>query len=115
MRLVFADPVFGSLNGALVGMNSTIQASTNTDDKIVIGGVLLNLSNVLNGTSRVGFTNSVGESVGWANTYASFQKVYNNNNTDETTEETNLAKLSGGSVSFKLADCYSIKTCLVLK
>ena len=75
MRLVFADPVFGSLNGALVGMNS-----------------------------------SVGESVGWANTYASFQKVYNNNNTDETTEETNLAKLSGGSVSFKLADCYSIKT-----
>ncbi|WP_180070419.1 hypothetical protein [Acinetobacter sp. YH16038] len=110
MRLVFADPVFGSLNGALVGMNSTIQASTNTDDKIVIGGALLNLSNVLNGTSRVGFTNSAGESVGWANTYASFQKVYNNNNTDETTEETNLAKLSGGSVSFKLADCYSIKT-----
>ena len=110
MRLVFADPVFGSLNGALVGMNSSIQTSTNTADKIVIGGALLNLSNILNGTSRVGFTNSAGESVGWANTYASFQRVYNNNNTDATADETNLAKLSGGSVSFKLADCYSIKT-----
>ena len=83
------------------------------DDSIVIGGALLNLSNVLDTAAgqngRVTFLNSVGDGVQWANTYASFQKIYNNNNEDETPDDIDLAKRSGGSVEFKLADCYRVK------
>ncbi len=54
----------------------------------MIGGALLNLSNVLDTNvgqnGRVTFLNSAGDGVQWANTYASFQKVYNNNNEGET-------------------------------
>ena len=113
MRLILANEKFGNLNGALVGLDSRIQSSTDPKDSIVIGGALLNLSNVLNSnvgqTGRVTFLNSVGEEVQWANTYASFQKVYNNNNKDLTPADTQLAKLNGGSVEFKLADCYQVK------
>lgn len=113
MRLIFANPVFDKLNGALVGMNSRIQASTNTSDAIVIGGALLNLSNVINTNvgekGRVTFADSVGDSVGWANTYASFQQIYNSTNDDETAQDIELAKYSGGQVSFTLADCYRVQ------
>ncbi|WP_216934859.1 MULTISPECIES: hypothetical protein [unclassified Acinetobacter] len=113
MRLILANEKFGTLNGALVGVDSRIQSSPDSKDSIVIGGALLNLSNVLNSsagqTGRVTFLNSVGDTVQWANTYASFQKVYNSNNEDETPADIQLAKLNGGSVEFKLADCYRIK------
>ena len=107
MRLILANVTLGDLNGALVGVDSCIQSSPNSNDSIVIGGALLNLSNVLDTAAgqngRVTFLNSVGDGVQWANTYASFQKIYNNNNED------GLAKRSGGSVEFKLADCYRVK------
>lgn len=113
MRLIFADPVFASLNGALIGLNSSIQGSSNSADLIVVGGALLNLNHVLSTpvgqTGRVSFANSAGENVGWANTYASFQKIYNNNNTDESPADIEVAKYSGGEVSFRLAECYQVK------
>src|SRR5690606_683457 len=113
MRLIFADPVFASLNGALIGLNSSIQGSSNSADLIVVGGALLNLNHVLSTpvgqAGRVSFANSAGENVGWANTYASFQKIYNNNNTDESPAEIEVAKYSGGEVSFRLAECYQVK------
>ena len=113
MRLILANVKLGDLNGALVGVDSRIQSSPNSNDSIVIGGALLNLSNVLDTAAgqngRVTFLNSVGDGVQWANTYASFQKIYNNNNEDETPDDIDLAKRSGGSVEFKLADCYRVK------
>lgn len=113
MRLILANVKLGDLNGALVGVDSRIQSSPNSNDSIVIGGALLNLSNVLDTAAgqngRVTFLNSVGDGVQWANTYASFQKIYNNNNEDETPDDIGLAKRSGGSVEFKLADCYRVK------
>ncbi|WP_337992323.1 hypothetical protein [Acinetobacter lwoffii] len=33
----------------------------------------------------------------------------NNNNEGETPADISLAKLNGGSVEFKLADCYQVK------
>lgn len=72
------------------------------------------LQNLLNasagGTGRISFTDSAGESVKWANSYASFQKVYNANNSDETADDTALAKLSGGTLEMSLASCYAVKT-----
>ena len=114
MRLMFANPVFDKLNGVLVGVDSRIQTSSNSNDTIIVGGALMNLSNVLDTASgqqgRVTFLNSAGNPIQWANIYASFQQVYNATNTDETPEDIALAKLSSGSVSFKLADCYTVKT-----
>lgn len=113
MRLILANEKLGDLNGALVGVDSRIATSANSNDTIVIGGALLNLSNVLDTAvgqnGRVSFLNSVGDGVQWANTYASFQKIYNNNNEDETSDDISLAKRGGGSVEFKLADCYRVK------
>ena len=113
MRLILANEKFGNINGALVGVDSRIQSSPDSRDTIVIGGALLNLSNVLDTNvgqnGRVTFLNSAGDGVQWANTYASFQKVYNNNNEGETPADISLAKLNGGSVEFKLADCYQVK------
>ncbi|WP_180076568.1 hypothetical protein [Acinetobacter sp. YH12106] len=113
MRLILANEKFGNINGALVGVDSRIQSSPDSRDSIVIGGALLNLSNVLDTNvgqnGRVTFLNSAGDGVQWANTYASFQKVYNSNNEGETPADINLAKLNGGSVEFKLADCYQVK------
>ncbi|MEG2430355.1 MAG: hypothetical protein RSB25_01705, partial [Acinetobacter sp.] len=113
MRLILANEKFGNINGALVGVDSRIQSSPDSRDSIVIGGALLNLSNVLDTNvgqnGRVTFLNSAGDGVQWANTYASFQKVYNNNNEGETPADISLAKLNGGSVEFKLADCYQVK------
>nr|WP_278357392.1 hypothetical protein [Acinetobacter lwoffii] len=113
MRLILANEKFGNINGALVGVDSRIQSSPDSKDSIVIGGALLNLSNVLDSNvgqnGRVTFLNSAGDGVQWANTYASFQKIYNSNNEDETPADISLAKLNGGSVEFKLADCYRVK------
>ena len=113
MRMIFAHPVFNQVNGALVGVDSNIKTSQGATDTIVVGGALLNLSNVLASNvgqkGRVSFLNSAAEGVQWANTHASFQAVYNASNSDETVTDIELAKLSGGSVEFSLADCYTVK------
>ncbi|WP_336931275.1 hypothetical protein [Acinetobacter tandoii] len=112
IRMILGDEALKSVNGALIGVNSTIQISA-TGEKIVVGGALVHLQNLLNAstgsTGRITFTDSAGGVVKWANSYASFQKVYNANNTDETTDDTALAKLSGGTLEMSLAPCYSIK------
>ena len=112
IRMILGDEALKSVNGALIGVNSTIQISA-TGEKIVVGGALVHLQNLLNAstgsTGRITFTDSAGGVVKWANSYASFQKVYNANNTDETTDDTALAKLSGGTLEMSLAPCYSVK------
>ena len=112
LRLILGDEALKTINGALVGVNSSIQTSA-AGESIVVGGALLHVQNLLNAsvgsTGRISFTDSAGESVKWANSYASFQKVYNANNTDETAEDTALAKLSGGTLEMNLASCYTVK------
>lgn len=112
IRMILGDEALKSVNGALVGVNSTIQTSA-IGESIVVGGALVHLQNLLNAstgsTGRITFTDSAGDAVKWANSYASFQKVYNANNTDETSDDTALAKLSGGTLEMSLAPCYSVK------
>ncbi|HEX5382724.1 MAG TPA: hypothetical protein VFW61_10920, partial [Acinetobacter sp.] len=112
IRMILGDEALKSVNGALVGVNSTIQTSA-VGESIVVGGALVHLQNLLNAstgsTGRITFTDSAGDAVKWANSYASFQKVYNANNTDETSDDTALAKLSGGTLEMSLAPCYSVK------
>ena len=111
LRMVLANAKLGNINGALVGMNSNIKTSS-SGDNIVIGGALLNVSNLLNlttGTTEVTFKDSAVDTVKWASTLASFQKVYNTNNQTHTTDDIQLAKLSGDTLTFSLATCYTVK------
>lgn len=115
LRMILANNALGKINGGLVGMNSTIKTSANSaSNNVVVGGALLNLANLLDpalnsSKATTKFTDSNGESVKWGNSLASFQTVYNNSNpTGLSSEDIALAKLSGGTVDFALADCYNI-------
>ena len=116
IRMILADKVFQSLDGALIGMNSSIQTSPNSGDSIVIGGALLNLNRLLAMRSGgkpaaddVPFKDSADSDVKWANSFASFQSIYSAiDSADE--EAKKWAKFTGGSIQFNLAPCYEVKT-----
>ena len=116
IRMILADKVFQSLDGALIGMNSSIQTSPNSGDSIVIGGALLNLNRLLAMRSGgkpapddVPFKDSADSDVKWANSFASFQSIYSAvDSADEDAKK--WAKFTGGSIQFNLAPCYEVKT-----
>lgn len=118
MRMILAGAAFSKIDGALVGMNSTIKTSTEASaESIVVGGALLRLTNLLDpsiptGTkpTAVSFTNSDNSAVKWGNSLASFQGIYNINNPSLVTENDKaLAKLNGGTLELSLAPCYTVK------
>lgn len=115
IRLILGNQKFGNLNGALVGMNSTIKTSTDNTDAIVIGGALVKLQNLLKAdentalsSTSVSITDSSGATVKWANSFASFNKVFSGQNPNDT-QSKELAKLSGGELDLQLASCYRVK------
>ncbi|MFC6168937.1 putative pilus system protein FilF [Acinetobacter terrestris] len=116
VRMILADKVFQSLDGALIGMNSSIQTSPNSNESIVIGGALLDLNRLLamrsGGTPAIDdvpFKDSADNAVKWANSFASFQSIYSAvDSTDQDAKQ--WSKYSGGSIQFNLAPCYEVKT-----
>ncbi|MFV5312818.1 hypothetical protein VXN68_11485 [Acinetobacter schindleri] len=120
IRMVFANEELGDLNGALIGMNSTIKTSTDgSSESIVVGGALVNLTDLFNvrvtgdGTNTpkpaISLTDSEGNTVKWANSFASFSQVYGKQNpSDESVKR--LSKLAGGTVGLTAAECYKVKT-----
>ena len=115
MRMVLAGDVFKKINGALIGMNTTIKTSIeSTASDVVIGGAVLNLSELLkvdSGQASISFKQSDGNTgVRWGSSLASFQGIYNTNNKDVVTPaDTALAQLNGGNLELKLASCYGVK------
>lgn len=113
IRMILADKAFGTINGALIGMNTTIKTSTNSSQSIVVGGALVKVGSLLNLSagakpSSLAFTDSSGKAVKWANSYASFNYTYSQENTTDT-ESKELAKLAGGEIRLDPAPCYTIK------
>ncbi|MGC3820492.1 hypothetical protein [Acinetobacter sp. G11] len=111
LRMVLANANLKKVDGALVGMNTNIKTSS-TGESIVVGGALLNVTNLLNltsGKADVTFKDSEVEEVKWASTLSSFQKVYNANNSTHTSQDKEIAKLIGGTLTFALAPCYTVK------
>ena len=111
LRMVLANANLKKVDGALVGMNTNIKTSS-TGESIVVGGALLNVTNLLNltsGKADVTFKDSEVEEVKWASTLPSFQKVYNANNPTHTSQDKEIAKLMGGTLTFALAPCYTVK------
>ncbi|MEG1856611.1 MAG: hypothetical protein RR231_14075, partial [Acinetobacter sp.] len=115
MRMVLSHDNFAKINGALVGMNSTIKTSSDSStESVVVGGALLDVASLLDptltsGKARVTFTDSAKQPVRWGNSLASFQHVYNLANANAATDaDKALAKLAGGTLDFTLAPCYSV-------
>jgi hypothetical protein len=113
LRMILADKAFGTLNGALIGMNTTIQTSTDSSTSIVVGGALLQMANLLSASagikpSGVVMTDSANQKVRWANSFASFNGTYSNSVPTDT-ESKEIAKLAGGEITLDLAPCYTVK------
>lgn len=113
LRMILAGDAFGTLNGALIGMNTTIKTSTDTNESIVVGGALLKAGSLMDAAAgtkpaSIVFADSEGKTVKWANSFASFNSTYNQNNTTDS-ESKELAKLAGGTITFDLAPCYTVK------
>lgn len=111
IRMILADPYFKTLDGALIGMNSSVK--TSADTSLVVGGALVQLENLVNanaGTSPSGvkLTDSDNKPVKWGNSLASFSYIYSLKNPDDTTAK-EVAKLSGGEITLDLAECYSVQ------
>ncbi|OTG96799.1 hypothetical protein [Acinetobacter sp. ANC 4973] len=115
IRMILAQDKFAKINGALVGMNSSIKTSSNSStESIIVGGALLDVASLLDptltsGQARVTFTDSAKQPVRWGNSLASFQHVYNLANANAASDaDKALATLAGGTLDFTLAPCYSI-------
>lgn len=110
IRMILADQFFGILDGALIGMNSSVKTSDNTS--MTVGGALVQLEKLVAadaGTKpAISLTDSDNQKVKWANSLASFTNVYSKQN-DSDAEAKEIAKLSGGEISISLAQCYSVK------
>ena len=112
LRMILGDQAFGTLNGALIGMNTTIKTSPDSNDNIVVGGALLQMESLLNAAagsrpSGVAFTDSAGKVAQWANSFASFNRTFSLKNPNDADAKA-WAKLNGGEISLEAAPCYRI-------
>jgi len=127
LRMILANPIFGNLDGALLGLNETLivgPAAANSEEDItnnsrVSGGIRLNLQRLINEqntTNGVNITSWNGDTVRpatWLNLQAMYQSIYNQSpaNKDNVTQaQANLAKRISGTLSVSLPSCYTVKT-----
>lgn len=120
IRIILANPVFGNLDGAIIGLNDRlleIPQQGNNVSTLFSGGVRLNLQNLIvsNSTasginiSDFGSTNSTAAQ--WVNMQSVFQNIYNTANpANLTTSQLELAKRQNGTIDVFLPSCYQIKT-----
>lgn len=120
IRIILANPVFGNLDGAIIGLNDRLlelPQQGNNVSTLFSGGVRLNLQNLIvsNSTasginiSDFGSTNSTAAQ--WVNMQSVFQNIYNTANpANLTTSQLELAKRQNGTIDVFLPSCYQIKT-----
>lgn len=120
IRMILANPIFGKLDGAIVGLNTNLiyepQQTNGTIPAAVSGGVRLNLQNlIVSNTTSLGINISgFGASASaaeWVNMHAVSQRIYNSANTSvATAEQLELAKRQTGTLEVSLPSCYKIQT-----
>ena len=127
LRMILANPVFGSLDGALVGLNETLvvrpTSGTSAEEiasaSVSSGGIRLNLQRLINEQNTnigVNITSWDGDktiTATWVNLHAFYQSVFNNieaNKDKVTPEQKELAKRLSGTLTVSLPQCYNIKT-----
>lgn len=121
IRMILANPIFGNIDGAIVGLNESLVflpgssiTSTNTKPS---GGVRLNLQRLLvnsttaNGINVTGWDGSAPLTAQWLNIFSNYQSVFNVANKDKASQtQLDLAKRSGGTLEIELPSCYTLKT-----
>lgn len=120
IRMILANPIFGNLDGAIIGLNDgllEIPKDGNNVSSLFSGGVRMNLQNLIvsNSTasginiSDFGSTNNTAAQ--WVNMQSVFQTIYNTaNKANLTTPQLELAKRQNGTIDVFLPSCYQIKT-----
>ncbi|NNP71599.1 hypothetical protein A7P53_03940 [Acinetobacter defluvii] len=121
IRMILANPIFGNIDGALVGLNDAIVylpgPSISEDNTLSAGGVRLNLQRLLSdgtterGINITGWNGNKATTAQWANMQAVYQTIYNAGNKDKITDtQKELAKRTFGELDVELPSCYQIKT-----
>lgn len=116
VRMIFAGPELGNLNGIVAGLNSNVVQSTSQtgSQTLLVSGAKINVANLLQGqTSGANLTTYDNKTVSWLNPYAFYQQVYNNIkdiSPAPTEAEKALGQRMAGTVTLRTADCYQIKT-----
>ncbi|WP_445116397.1 putative pilus system protein FilF [Acinetobacter sp. WZC-1] len=126
IRMILSNPVFGNIDGALVGLNEALvslptQLSDNNagENVVTVGGVRLNLQNLIvdpstsRGINITGWSGDTSVVAEWTNMHAAYQFSYNTNpdNAAKVSDaQRELAKRQRGTLGIELPGCYSIKT-----
>ena len=116
VKMIFAEPKLGNLNGIMAGLNSNVvQATTETGGQtLIVSGAKINVANLLQGqVNGINLTTYDNKTVSWLNPYAFYQRVYNNMkdvSPAPTEDDKALAERMSGTVTIRTADCYQIKT-----
>lgn len=121
IRMILANPVFGNLDGALLGLNDAIvylpSTSVGGDETLVPGGVRLNLQRLLadettdRGINITGWEGDKAITAQWANMHSVYQTVYNAAHKDKLSDaQKALAARASGTLGVELPSCYKILT-----
>lgn len=121
IRMILANPAFGNIDGALIGLNEGLvllppSSDLESSGRTSFGGVRLNLQNLIAGNTAAGinitgWNGAVATNAEWGNMYAMSQGIYNAANEGKATaEQTALAKRTNGVITIDLPDCYKVKT-----
>lgn len=120
VRMIFANPKFGAIEGLLLGLNFTSLSGQQN-----ISGAKINIHNLLNGQATgINLTNFSNNTVSWLNNYAlyltSYINTYDKEGTDKskfvepTAQERAFAKGYQGTASIRIAD-QKIPACNAIK
>lgn len=118
LRMILANPIFGQLDGALIGLNylSRTYAGEKVNFAFNSDGVRLNLQNLITdkNTSRginiTGWVGNIPKTAEWTNIFAGYHTVFKMNADNPAVTNPDYEKLQTGTLSVSLPSCYSVKT-----
>ncbi|OTG79820.1 hypothetical protein [Acinetobacter sp. ANC 4648] len=121
LRMILSNPVFGNLDGVLVGLNESLmflpQTGSGDVPSFTSGGVRMNLQNLIvdkstaHGINITGWNGQYATEAQWGNLQAISQSIFNSANKDKANQaQLDLAKRSSGTINIELPSCYTLKT-----
>ena len=104
----FTNPKFHKLDGAVIGLNTKIEAVEGGNGQVV-GGARANIGNLVAANStRITVSDFNGSTVKWSNIYPAQLATYVAQNPALATDaDKALVKAQGGAVSLDVAECYN--------
>ncbi|WP_257221749.1 hypothetical protein [Acinetobacter sp. YH1901141] len=108
LRMILANPIFHKLDGAVIGLNTKIEAVEGGNGQVV-GGARANIGNLVAANStRITLSDFNGSTVKWSNIYHAQLATYVAQNPALATDaDKALVKAQGGAVSLDVAECYN--------